>query len=724
MRIIPKKLEKSFLILYLIFLIFLVSAPIYTFAQKQVFCPSINEIKKIKAPLKYLETHPTISILQRTLVCLNYLQKDYKKNTLDKPTFDALANFYNSYLDKLWPLEFDFQKTNIYFDSKIKNFLIELFSNINHHPSTVKLIRIGTNKLQKISGSTLQSGLDGVIFKWPYIGFLLREYHKDELDISFGSRLELKKIVEDKGKLFLNHMNPIVGDIVNFEVAPWGDYFVNIMKEKEGASKILVFHNDKLIGEYDRVDDFKFASTSKKYAFSAEKEGQSLIILNGKELPVNLDGFLKEIGFLFLDNKGEGSRNNYNYFVYLDKEENKFYFNIIDLRTTSEDFFNILKKIGPYDNIVDVKKSEDNQMMVILAKKDSKFIITEVTFSSKDVNIDNKEINKEIYDFIFNPKTKKYIFTYKKEDKYFVNTGMREFGGFDLINIGFSNDKSRKHWWYIVGIQEVGLKKVLYIDDRKVSDKYDEISSPVFSENGRRFGYLAYNNYVNQKWQNKFVIIDGNKMDYSQYDDISDLQFSPNGLYYSLIVQKKGKNYLIINGKIEKYPIEGFYGVIWTKDNKYIYITYSNNQFSVVKNKRKDKNYQVIYPIKIDGSLFKIIQLSPDNKHYVYIAEFSKDCKKWGIPTNDALFADFIKEVEKREPMPYLEVRLEPNKNILPFLFQVRCIDGKKILVVDGKEIGVYDDIYMVSFDQYSKYLFYVFKKGEDYYLKVIYFNS
>jgi hypothetical protein len=204
----------------------------------------------------------------------------------------------------------------------------------------------------------------------------------------------------------------------------------------------------------------------------------------------------------------------------------------------------------------------------------------------------------------------------------------------------------------------------------------------------------------------------------------ANLQFSPNGLYYSLIVQKEGKNYLIINGKIEKYPIEGFYGVIWTKDNKYIYITYSDNQFSVVKNKRKNKNYQIIYPIEIDKSLFKIIQLSPDHKHYVYIAEFSKNCKKWGIPTNDALFADFIKEVEKREPVPYLEVRLESNKNILPFLSQVRCIDGKKILVLDGKEIGVYDDIYMVSFDQYSKYLFYVFKNGEDYYLKVIYFNS
>ncbi len=724
MKILPKKLEKSSLFLYLIFLISLVLVPIYTFAQKQFFCPSINEIKKIKTPLKYLETHPTISILQRALVCLNYLQKDYKKNTLDKATFDALANFYNSYLDKLWPLEFDFQKTNIYFDSKIKNFLIELFNNINHHQSTVKLIRIGTNKLQKISGSTLQSGLDGVIFKWPYIGFLFREYYKDELDISFGSILELKKIVKNKGKLFLKQMNPIVGEVINFEVAPWGDYFVNIMKERGGTNKILVFHNDKLIGEYDRVDNFKFASTSKNYAFSAEKEDQSLIILNGRELPVNLDGFLKEMGFLFFDNKGEGSRNNYSYFVYLNKEENKFYFNIIDLRTTSGDFFNILKKIGPYDDIVDVKKSEDNQMMVILAKRDHKFIITEVTFSSEDVNIDYKEIDKEIYDFIFNPKTKKYIFTYKKEDKYFVNTGTREFGGFDLINIGFSNDKEKKHWWYIVGIQEVGLKRVLYIDDKKVSDEYDEIAPPVFSENGRRFGYLAYNNYVNQKWQNKFLIIDGNKMDYSQYDDISNLQFSPNGLYYSLIVQKEGKNYLIINGKMEKYPIERFYGVIWTKDNKYIYITHADNQFSVVKNKRKNKNYQVIYPIKIDESLFKIIQLSPDNKHYVYIAEFSKDCKKWGIPTNEALFADFIKEVEKREPMPYLEVRLESNKNILPFLFQVRCIDGKKILVVDGKEIGIYDDIYMVSFSPDSKYLFYVFKKGEDYYLKVIYFNS
>ena len=724
MRILLKKLQKSSLILYLIFLISLVLVPIYTFAQKQVFCPSINEIKKIKTPLKYLETHPTISILQRALVCLNYLQKDYKTNTLDKTTFDALANFYNSYLDKLWPLEFDFQKTNIYFDSKIKNFLIELFNNINDHQSTVKLIRIGTNKLQKISGSTLQSGLDGVILKWPYIGFLFREYYKDELNISFGSRLELKKIVKNKGKLFLKQMNPIVGDVVNFEVVPWGDYFVNIMKEKEGTNKILVFHNDKLIGEYNRVDNFKFSSTSKNYAFSAKKGDQDLIILNGRELPVNLDGFLTEKGSLFFDNKGGGYHDNYSYFVYLDKEGNKFYFNIIDLRTTRGDFLNILKKIGPYDDIVDVKKSEDNQMMVILAKKDSKFIITEVTFSSKDVNIDNKEINREIYNFIFNPKTKKYIFIYKKDNKYFVDTGTKEFGGFDLINIGFSNDKEKKHWWYIVVIQEVGLKKVLYIDNKKVSDEYDEISSPVFSENGSRFGYLAYNNYVNQKWQNKFVIIDGNKMDYSQYDDISDLQFSPNGLYYSLIAQKGSKNYLIINGKIEKYPIEGLYGVIWTKDNKYIYITYADNQFSVVKNKRKDKNYQVIYPIKIDGSLFKIIQLSPDNKHYVYIAEFSKDCKKWGIPTNEALFADFIKEVEKREPMSYLEVRLESNKNIFPILSQVRCIDGKKILVVDGKEIGVYDDIYMVSFDQYSKYLFYVFKKGEDYYLKVIYFNS
>jgi hypothetical protein len=522
MRILPKKLEKSSLILYLIFLISLVLLPIYTFAQKQVFCPSINEIKKIKTPLKYLETHPTISILQRALVCLNYLQKDYKTNTLDKTTFDALANFYNSYLDKLWPLEFDFQKTNIYFDSKIKNFLIELFNNINDHQSTVKLIRIGTNKLQKISGSTLQSGLDGVILKWPYIGFLFREYYKDELNISFGSRLELKKIVKNKGKLFLKQMNPIVGDVVNFEVVPWGDYFVNIMKEKEGTNKILVFHNDKLIGEYNRVDNFKFSSTSKNYAFSAKKGDQDLIILNGKELPVNLDGFLKEMGFLFFDNKGEGSRNNYNYFVYLDKEENKFYFNIIDLRTTSGDFFNILKKIGPYDDIVDVKKSEDNQMMVILVKKDSKFIITEVSFSSKDVNIYNKEINKEIHDFIFNPKTKKYIFTYKKDNKYFVDTGMKEFGGFDWIDVGFSNDKERKHWWYIVGIQKEGLKRVLYIDDRKVSDEYDEISPPVFSENGHRFGYLAYNNYVNEKWQNKFVIIDGNKMDYSQYDDICE----------------------------------------------------------------------------------------------------------------------------------------------------------------------------------------------------------
>jgi len=307
--------------------------------------------------------------------------------------------------------------------------------------------------------------------------------------------------MKNKGKLFLKQMNPIVGEVINFEVAPWGDYFVNIMKEREGTNKILVFHNDKLIGEYDRVDNFKFSSTSKNFAFSAKKGNQDLIILNGKELPVNLDGFLTEKTFLFFDNKSGGYHDNYSYFVYLDKEENKFYFNIIDLRTTSGDFFNILKKIGPYDDIVDVKKSEDNQMMVILAKKDLKFIITEVTFSSKDVNVDNKEIDKEIYDFIFNPKTKKYIFTYKKDNKYFVDTGMKEFGGFDLINIGFSNDKEEKHWWYIVGIQKVGLKKVLYIDDKKVSDEYDEISSPVFSENGRRFGYLAYNNYVNQKWQ-------------------------------------------------------------------------------------------------------------------------------------------------------------------------------------------------------------------------------
>lgn len=104
-----------------------------SFAQVDVAasCPSAEAIQKIKAPLRYLENHFSVRILQRALFCLEYLDQPYGTTVLGRKTVTALRQLYE---DEEFSLKFSLRRGSTVFNREAKTLLIDLIADQESQP--------------------------------------------------------------------------------------------------------------------------------------------------------------------------------------------------------------------------------------------------------------------------------------------------------------------------------------------------------------------------------------------------------------------------------------------------------------------------------------------------------------------------------------------------------------------------------------------------------------
>ena len=170
-------------------------------------------------------------------------------------------------------------------------------------------------------------------------------------------------------------------------------------------------------------------------------------------------------------------------------------------------------------------------------------------------------------------------------------------------SLSFSTDG--KHLVYTALLQN---NKWTVVYDGKELKEYDNISEIVFSPNSGHFVYAALNK---DKWT---IVYD--RKEIKEYNNISSLTFSPDGEHFAYAASlNKDKWFVVIDGKeSEEYKTVSW--LTFSPDSKHLAYIANNGKyiFAVVDGKPQNINmYRDIYPLTF--------KFSPDGSRFSYCAQ-------------------------------------------------------------------------------------------------------
>lgn len=253
---------------------------------------------------------------------------------------------------------------------------------------------------------------------------------------------------------------------------------------------------------------------------------------------------------------------------------------------------------------------------------DGKNFVYFISYNDNRANADNYHIilNGQPYknyqivsaaQFIFSSNSLHNAFPARSGEKMFIVYDKKEKKKYDYVSAPSLSPDGKTLAYAAKNKKD---KKTSLIINDKVVGSYFEVKSPVvFSSNNAHLAYAV----KEAKWS---LYVDNKKIS-SGYDDIINISVTNSGKY--AFIGKKGNNYVAnVNGK-ESSSYSSMSSLVISPDEKQsIFIARKGNSEVAVINGKEGKQY----PIFMGGSL---PLFSPDSKHLVYkTSSFSSDGMK------------------------------------------------------------------------------------------------
>ncbi len=155
--------------------------------------------------------------------------------------------------------------------------------------------------------------------------------------------------------------------------------------------------------------------------------------------------------------------------------------------------------------------------------------------------------------------------------------------------------------------------------DGEAQKPYDEVLRPIFSNDGKRYAYLA------RREKKAFVVVVDGKEEPGTFESMS-CRFSPDSQHMLYEGQVDGKALVFLDGK-ELGQYDDVEDVVYSDDGQQLaYTARRGDDWFVVANGRPSKPYKRVWR--------NSLRFSPDGKRMGYIASNKNDWRKW-VPVVD-----------------------------------------------------------------------------------------
>ena len=377
---------------------------------------------------------------------------------------------------------------------------------------------------------------------------------------------------------------------------------------------------------YSRVElqGVKFSEDGQHYAYSAQKEGGWVMVLDGKEGKqydrVSDPGFSPD-GSKFYYRAFQGQ----DYIVVVNDAESKKYNEVwsegfITFSPDSKHWAYMVRQLKQWYVVLDGKEGEANY-----------WIPESLTFSPDSNHL------------AYIGKVKNGVSTGQAVNfKYVFVLDDKKGPAYDLVrNILFSADGSQYAY-----VAESSGRGFVVLNGKEISPdlggNHGHISQ-AFSPDGKQFAYVA------ESGGKYFAILNGKEG--TPYDLATNLMFSPDGKKFAYIAIKNNKSFFVVNG-LEGKAYDGVSMPVFSPDNNHLaYIADVSSKQPLVLNEQQIALYKTYYPGKeLPTSTMEVkkffvvlddkegkqydflgspgysilpVQFSPDSQRVIYVASAS-----------------------------------------------------------------------------------------------------
>lgn len=300
-------------------------------------------------------------------------------------------------------------------------------------------------------------------------------------------------------------------------------YKARTEKKGIGSGKWCVVWNGKAGNVYDHVFDLFFSWDSKHLAYTAIKDKQMLIVLDGNELESH-----DRVGLpvFSIDSKS---------FAYGYADKDKWYIQIND------------KKFGAFDKTHKLFFSQDSKRTAFLAKDGGEWFCV----------IDGKKgpgFKKMVEGFKFSPDSSRYVYAGTNENKSRIVTNGTPGPGYQSVGEPYFSPDSG-HVVYRAFIFEK-QQWITVLDGREFAKGYYGIGKYIFSPDSNHLAFPATDSA-----DQSIMVVDGiEQCSDHNFKILGDPTFSPDGdyvVYHARAAEEKW--HLIVNGHVLPETYGGFY---------------------------------------------------------------------------------------------------------------------------------------------------------------------
>jgi Tol biopolymer transport system component len=386
-------------------------------------------------------------------------------------------------------------------------------------------------------------------------------------------------------------------------ISPDARRIAYVLQKENGQSAVIDGVEGKL---YERIENLKFSPDGRRVAYVAISSLNKIIVVDANEaakydyaeiingVTFSPDG--RHTAYVLKKLDVSGRMNPSWYAVVQDGVESKHYYSIDINPAFSPDSNHMAYTIGFGDGrqvvVIDGIEGEIyTNIMPIGWSADNRFLyLAKILSTRKEVVVIN-EVEGKPYDSIrrfnfFSPDGKKIVYIAKEGNEAVMVVDGVEVNRYqgDIYAYFFSPDNMR-----VACMVRTSNNKCFVVIDGVESEKYDEVGNLQFSPNSKRVAYVAK---AGNKW---FMVVDGEKN--REYEYVPSVYFSPDGnrLVYKVRVNVENeglRSFVIVDG-IEENQYINIGSIVFSPDSRRLVYVASPSRWSqtVVENRSEGKRY-------------------------------------------------------------------------------------------------------------------------------------
>jgi hypothetical protein len=329
--------------------------------------------------------------------------------------------------------------------------------------------------------------------------------------------------------------------------------------------------------------------------------------------------------------------------------------------------------------------------------------------SKKYFVLDGQELDKDKeadpHSMIFSPDSQHYSYKIKKgNESWIIMDGTAQGPYEEILDNIFSPDSQR----YAYPAKKEGKWFIVY--DGKKQKEYYKVYHQTFSPNSQRFAYDADD--TGSEKEKLFLVLDNKE--YKNFEYAGDLVFSPDSQHIASYGIDNGKQIEIVDDKpYSSYPPDLLSSPpVFSLDGKSLaFVTKDGERFAMVINGKKEESYDLA-----GGFSFSL-----DGQHYAYVAAEGK--VKFGggvLPPEEIMYDKMFIVFDGKRDKDYKYDRapvFSPDSKHLAY----RAIEKSGwTMVLDHKEGKTYDSVGTPIFSRDSQNFAYTASLGVDKFLLII----